>query len=110
MGKIHFIGLTISKHINPVLLECFDGSIVEWRKIKSRGVVEFCLFYRGHSCIDKIVNSNIVKLSKSKQQQLINELEMVESKELYNSYNDNFGYHSLEVDPKKIKIAFKKRR
>ena len=103
MGKIHFIGLTISKHINPDLLKCFNGStIVEWRKIKSRGTVEFCLFYRGKCCINKTVDSNKVKLNKSEQQQLINELEMVESKELYDSYNDNFGYHSLTTDPKKI--------
>ena len=109
MGKIHFIGLTISKHINPALLDCFDGSIVEWRKVKSLGVIEFCLFYRGRSCIDSIVDNNTVELSKSEQQQLINELEMVESKELYDSYNDNFGYHSLTLDPKKIILKLKKR-
>jgi hypothetical protein len=106
MNKVHFIGLTITKPLNTAFFDNFNGTIVDWKKIRAYGQTEYCLFYRG-KCSSNDLDESIVKLNKKEMQQLINDLEMVESKELYDSYNDNFGYHCLQTDPKKLVLKRK---
>ena len=99
MVKFCFFGITINNSINPDLLLCFNNasSVVSWKKIISNGNIIYCLYYRNKYDTD-------IELSTQEQQQFQNELEMVESNELYQSYNDNFGYHCFTCQ-KKIVIS-----
>ncbi len=103
MSKITFYGITIN-NIDPILLKYFDNTVVSWKRIKSNNRVIYCLYYQ-----DKC-NSDELRLSIKEQQQFQNDLEMVESDELYDGYNDDFGYHSFELDRNKIVIKKKARK
>ncbi len=93
---MQFIGITISKSIDHSLLEEFNDGCVSWKLANDSRI---CLFYKNKCSLDL----EKVKLKDYEFLRLINTLKKVESEKLYDSYDDNMGYHHIK-QKKKILI------
>ena len=113
---MYFVGVTISipEHdfnTFPSLLEEFENTCVSHKTFGNT----ICLYYKNR------IDDNI-KLENFELQRFINQLKRVHSDKLYNSYNDNLGYHRVilgipentealgKPEKKKRKIIIRKRK